>query len=284
MPALVLDGRAIAADLHEGLAAEAAALRAGGTVPCLAVVLVGDDPASAVYVRSKLKTAERLGIDSRDYILPESTPQGELIALLHRLNADPAVHGILVQLPIPKHLDARAVLLAVDPRKDVDGLHPFNLGSLAAWGSPMPACTPSGILELLRRGGVALEGREAVVVGRSAMVGKPTALLLLAANATVTICHSRTRDLAAVCRRADVIVAAVGSPRLIGPDHVKPGAAVIDVGTNRVDGRLVGDVDFDAVREIAGVLTPVPGGVGPLTITFLMKNTLTAARLQAAGD
>lgn len=278
MAATIIDGKAVAAELQECLAREAAELRERGVQPGLAVVLVGEDPASQTYVRSKLRTAERLGIRSIDHFPPAGISQEELLALVHQLNADPSVHGILVQLPLPKHINSRAVLEAIDPRKDVDGFHPYNIGSLLIGGTLLPPCTPAGIMELIGRSGIELTGKEAVVVGRSNIVGKPVSLMLLAANATVTVCHSRTHDLAAVCRRADVLVAAVGQPRLITADFVKEGAIVIDVGTNRVDGKLVGDVDFDAVREKAAAITPVPGGVGPMTITMLMKNTLASAR------
>ncbi|MGV3724652.1 MAG: bifunctional methylenetetrahydrofolate dehydrogenase/methenyltetrahydrofolate cyclohydrolase FolD [Actinomycetota bacterium] len=281
MSATIIDGKAVAAEMQEALAGEAAALRAAGVAPTIAVALIGEDPASHTYVRNKIKTAERLGLRSIDRFLPASTTQEELLALVHEWNAAPDVHGILVQLPLPSQIDSRVILEAIDPRKDVDGFHPFNIGSLVTGGTPMPPCTPAGIMELISRSGIKLPGKEAVVVGRSNIVGKPVALLLLAEHATVTICHSRTRDLAEVCRRADVLVAAVGRARLIGPNHVKEGAVVIDVGTNRVDGKLVGDVDFDAVREKAAAITPVPGGVGPMTITMLMKNTLAAARLQS---
>jgi methylenetetrahydrofolate dehydrogenase (NADP+)/methenyltetrahydrofolate cyclohydrolase len=256
----------------------------GGVTPCIAVVLVGDDPASHTYVRSKLRTADTLGIASRDAVLPAATSEEELLDLIGRLNADPAVHGILVQLPLPSHVDTRRVLLAVDPRKDVDGFHPINVGTLVATGStPLPPCTPAGCIALIERAGVDPAGREAVVVGRSNIVGKPVAMMLLARHATVTICHSRTRDLAAVCRRAEILVVAAGRARMIGADHVREGAVVIDVGTNRVDGKLAGDVDFDAVAEKAAAITPVPGGVGPMTIAMLMSNTVRAAELQTKG-
>jgi methylenetetrahydrofolate dehydrogenase (NADP+)/methenyltetrahydrofolate cyclohydrolase len=281
--ARIVDGRQIAAEIQEELAREAAALRNRGVHPALAVVLVGDDPASHSYVRSKLRTAERLGIRSLDHLLPASAPQREVLGLVARLNADPAVHGILVQSPLPAPLDERAVLNAVDPRKDVDGLHPYNAGCLLIGDTPMPPCTPSGIMELLRRSGVDPLGKEAVVVGRSDLVGKPAALLLLHAHATVTLCHSRTRDLPGVCRRADILVVAIGRPRMVTAEYVREGAVVIDVGMNRVDGVLCGDVDFDAVADRAAAITPVPGGVGPMTITMLMRNTLTAARLQSAA-
>jgi methylenetetrahydrofolate dehydrogenase (NADP+) / methenyltetrahydrofolate cyclohydrolase len=281
MAAALIDGKAVAAQIQEELAAEAARLRAGGVQPCLAVVLVGDDPASHTYVRSKLRTAERLGVESRDHILPAATSQRELMEVVARLNADPAVHGILVQSPVPPPLDYRTVLESIDPRKDVDGFHPFSAGSLMHGATPMPPCTPAGIMELIRRSGVDLTGKEAVVVGRSMLVGKPVALLLLSENATVTICHSRTRDLPGVCRRADVLVVAIGRARMVTADYVQEGAVVIDVGINRVEGEVVGDVDFESVSPKAGAITPVPGGVGPMTITMLMKNTLTAARMAA---
>lgn len=284
MPATIIDGKAIAAEMQEELRAEAERLRAEGIAPCLAVVLVGDDPASHVYVRGKKRAAERLGIEARDHLLPASTPEPELRALVSRLNADAAVHGILIQTPLPAGLDQRGLLASVAPEKDVDGLHPVNLGNLLVDTTPMPPCTPSGIMEMLRRTGVDLQGKEAVVVGRSQLVGKPVALLLLRENATVTTCHSRTRNLPAVCRRAEVLVVAIGRPRMITADCIRPGAVVIDVGVNRLEEGLVGDVDFAAAREVAGALTPVPGGVGPMTITMLMKNTLTAARLQHQGE
>lgn len=277
MAAQIIDGKAISAQIQEELAAEAAALRARGIVPGLSVVLIGEDPASQTYVRNKLRTAERLGIETRDYLLPATTPQPEVEALIRELNADPSVHGILVQCPVPKPLDERAILNTVDPGKDVDGLHPYNAGALLHGGTAMPPCTPAGVMELLRRTGVDPKGKEAVVVGRSDLVGKPVAMLLLHAHATVTLCHSRTRDLAAVCRRADILVVAIGRPKMIGADYVKDGAVVIDVGINRVDGKLVGDVDYEPVLEKASAITPVPGGVGPMTVTMLMRNTLTAA-------
>lgn len=283
MSATIIDGKAIAAEMQAELAADAAAQRARGITPTLAVVLVGEDPASQTYVASKLKTAERLGIASRDFILPSSTPQAELEALASCLSADPQIHGILVQSPLPPGLNYRAVLDRVDPRKDVDCLHYYNAGMLMMRGTSMPPCTPAGVMELLRRTGIPIAGQEAVVVGRSDLVGKPVAMLLLHEHATVTLCHSRTRDLAAVCRRADILVAAVGREGMITAEYVKEGAAVIDVGINRVGKKLVGDVDFDSVLPKAGAITPVPGGVGPMTITMLMRNTLTAARLQSGG-
>jgi methylenetetrahydrofolate dehydrogenase (NADP+)/methenyltetrahydrofolate cyclohydrolase len=281
MAARILDGKAVAAEVRAGAAAEAQQLRAESDLPpCLAVVLVGDDPASHTYIRSKVRAAAEAGIEARDHLLPASTPEAELLSLVAALNADPTVHGILVQLPLPPQIRKEPVLEAIDPRKDVDGFHPFNVGRLVLGGTPLPPCTPAGILKLLDHAGVDPSGKEAVVVGRSIMVGRPTAALLLHRDATVTICHSRTRELAAVCRRAEILVVAIGRARMIGADHVRPGAVVIDVGTNRVDGRLVGDVDFDAVLPIASAITPVPGGVGPMTIAMLMVNTVAAARLQ----
>ena len=283
MSAVIIDGKAVAAEIREQVKAEAEALKAKGVVPCIAVALVGDDPASHTYVRNKVRTAEELGMRSIHRILPESTSQAELLALVAEWNADPEVHGILVQLPLPKQIEARAVIEAIAPAKDVDGFHPFNVGTLLTGGDALPPCTPAGVIELIKRAGVDLAGKEVVVVGRSNIVGKPVAMLLLAENATVTICHSRTHDLAAVCRRADVLVAAVGRARIITADHVKEGAVVIDVGTNRVDGKLVGDVDFASVSQKAAALTPVPGGVGPMTIAMLLKNTVTAAGRQSGG-
>ncbi len=292
MAARIIDGKAVAAEVLKGLALEAAQLREARVIATIAVVLVGDDPASHTYVRSKIRTAESLGMGSRAHILPESTPHAELMGLVQQLNEDPAVHGILVQLPLPPQINATEVLDAIHPLKDVDGFHPYNVGKLVQGGTPMPPCTPAGILELIRHSGISLPGKEAVVVGRSNIVGKPVALLLLAENATVTVCHSRTADVAAVCRRADVLVVAIGRARMITADFVKEGAVVIDVGTNRLTeglaegeqaGKLCGDVDFASVSQKAGALTPVPGGVGPMTIAMLMKNTLTAARLQSAA-
>jgi methylenetetrahydrofolate dehydrogenase (NADP+)/methenyltetrahydrofolate cyclohydrolase len=246
-------------------------------------VLVGDDPASHVYVRNKRRLSEEVGIESIDHDLPADTSQLEVASLLHRLNEDDAVHGILLQLPVPPQIDGGEMTALIDPRKDVDGLTPVSAGLLMQGMPGLVPATPRGIMELLRVAGAELEGAHAVVLGRSNLVGKPVAQLLLAANATVTMCHSRTRDLAAVCREADVLVAAVGRPRLVTADMVKPGAIVIDVGTNRTDDGLAGDVDFDAVREKAAAITPVPGGVGPMTIAMLLSNTVQAARGQTAA-
>ncbi len=284
MAARIIDGKKIAAAVREEVRREVAALRERtGRVPGLAAVLVGDDPASATYVRSKRKACEEAGIASWLHALPADTPQADLVRLVLELNRDPAVHGILVQLPLPKPLDERTILEAVDPAKDVDGLTFASIGRLVENQALLPPCTPAGILELLDREGIAIQGRDAVVVGRSEIVGKPVGMLLLHRHATVTICHSRTSDLAGQCRRADILVAAVGRAKLITGEMVKPGAAVIDVGMNRVDGKLVGDVDFESARERAGYITPVPGGVGPMTIAFLLRNTLRACA-RAAGD
>ena len=281
MAATLIDGRAIAQQVRDQVAADVAAFTAEtGVTPGLATVLVGDDPASAVYVANKRRACVAAGIADLHRHLPADVEQTQLVAHLQELNADPQVSGILLQLPVPAHLDATLLTGLIAPDKDVDGLTPISAGRLMQGAPGLRPCTPSGVIELLDRHEVPLEGAEAVVVGRSALVGKPLIHLLLQRNATVTVCHSRTRDLAAVCARADVLVAAVGVPRLIGADAVKPGAAVIDVGINRTDDGLVGDVDFDAVREVAGLITPVPGGVGPMTIALLLSNTLAAARLQ----
>jgi methylenetetrahydrofolate dehydrogenase (NADP+) / methenyltetrahydrofolate cyclohydrolase len=281
--AKVIDGKAVAAEVRERVRAEVAEFEAeGGRSPGLATVLVGDDPASEIYVRNKHKASEEAGIRSLHHGLGADTSEAELLELVERLNEDPGVDGILVQLPLPEQLDPDAVLATLDPGKDVDGLTPTNAGLLASGAPGLVPCTPAGVMELLRHAGVELEGAEAVVVGRSNLVGRPVASLLLAANATVTTCHSRTHDLPGVCARADVLVAAVGSPRLIGADAVKPGATVIDVGMNRTDDGLAGDVDFEAVKEVAAAITPVPGGVGPMTIAMLLANTLAAARSRQA--
>ena len=282
MAARVIDGKAVAAEIREQVATGVRELGvATGEAPGLATVLVGDDPASKVYVASKRRQCAEVGMRSIDRELPADASIEELLAMVAELNADDAVDGILVQLPLPGQLDHDQVIARIDPAKDVDGLTATSAGLLAQGRPGMVPCTPRGVLELLRRAGTALEGTEAVVVGRSILVGRPLASLLLGESATVTVCHSRTRDLSEVCRRADVLVAAVGAPRLIGPEMVKPGATVIDVGTNRTDDGLVGDVDFDPVSEVAGAITPVPGGVGPMTIAMLLSNTLEAARRRA---
>lgn len=281
MTAKIIDGKAVARQMEEEMRAEVEELTASGAQPGLAVVLVGEDPASKVYVNNKQKACGRLGIASFEYKLPEETTEQELLDLIAKLNADPKVHGILVQLPVPKQIDSKKVLLAIDPAKDVDGFHPLNVGNLFVDDSPLPPCTPAGVMELLRREGVDLKGKHAVVVGRSNIVGKPVAIMLLKEHATVTICHSRTVDLPSVCRSADVLVAAVGRPEMVKGDWIKPGAVVIDVGVNRVDGKLVGDVEFEAAAERASAITPVPGGVGPMTIAMLMRNTVNAAKMSA---
>ena len=276
----VIDGRAVAAGVRERVAAEVAELRAVGVRPGLATVLVGEDPASQVYVRMKRKACEEVGIASVHHDLPADTPQSELGALLESLNADPAVSGILLQLPLPAQIDADEMTGTIAAEKDVDGLTPFSAGLLVHGREGLVPCTPAGVMELLAHAEVELEGARAAVIGRSQLVGRPLAQLLLAANATVTQCHSRTRDLAAVCREADVLVSAVGRPATVTADMVREGAVVIDVGMNRTENGLVGDVDFAAVRAKARAITPVPGGVGPMTIAMLLSNTVRAARLQ----
>jgi methylenetetrahydrofolate dehydrogenase (NADP+)/methenyltetrahydrofolate cyclohydrolase len=284
MGATIIDGKAIAEQVRREVAGEVAAWVAeGNEAPGLATVLVGEDPASAVYVGGKQKATHEVGMRGFDHRLDAGTPQEEVEALLADLNADPRVSGILLQLPTPPHIDGSGLTWLIDPAKDVDGLTPVSAGLLAKGRPGLRPCTPAGVMELLDRHEVALEGAEAVVVGRSDLVGKPVAQMLLARNATVTVCHSRTRDLPAVCRRADVLVAAVGRPRMVQGEWVKPGAAVIDVGINRIDDGLVGDVDFDAAAQRAGLITPVPRGVGPMTIAMLLRNTLAAARAQAAA-
>ena len=275
--AILMDGKALAAEKMEELRQRTEALKARGVTPGLSVILVGDDPASQVYVRNKGRACEELGFYSRTVRLPEETTQAELETLIDELNADGRVDGILVQLPLPRHLDEAAALRRIRPEKDVDGFHVENAGRLFTGQDGVVACTPKGILYMLKKSGVPLSGKDAVVIGRSNIVGKPVAMLLLNENCTVTLCHSRTADLAAHTRRADVLVAAVGRPRFVTADMVKPGAAVIDVGINRVDGKVVGDVDFENVEKVAGYISPVPGGVGKMTICMLMENTLEAA-------
>jgi methylenetetrahydrofolate dehydrogenase (NADP+) / methenyltetrahydrofolate cyclohydrolase len=278
----IIDGKAIAAEVRAQVKLEVEAHREQfGEAPGLATVLVGDDPASRIYVNGKHRACEEVGVRSIAHELPAGAPEAELVELVEELNADDGVSGMIVQLPLPPQIDAARVISAVDPLKDVDGLTPVNAGRLLQGRDALAPATPLGVMELLRRSGAVLEGAEAVVVGRSDLVGKPVAALLLAQHATVTICHSRTRDLRAVCRRADVLVAAVGKPRLIEGDWIKPGATVIDVGMNRTADGLVGDVDFERAAEQARAITPVPGGVGPMTIAMLLSNTLRAARMQA---
>jgi methylenetetrahydrofolate dehydrogenase (NADP+)/methenyltetrahydrofolate cyclohydrolase len=286
MPPLLLDGKQLAQTMQAEIAAEAEAFaRQHGVRPGLAAVLVGDNDASQRYVRNKRKACEQRGLTSWLHALPADTTQDQLLALLARLNADPAVHGILVQLPLPKQIAESAVIRAVDPLKDVDGFGPENLGLLARGEPRYVACTPLGVQQLLVRNGIDVAGKHVVIVGRSNIVGKPLALLLVqkarGADATVTVCHSRTRDIAAVTRQADVLVVAIGQARFLKADMVRPGAVVVDVGMNQVDGKLAGDVDFEAVAPLASAITPVPGGVGPMTITMLLYNTVRAAQLQA---
>ncbi len=280
MTAQIIDGKAIAQKIKDEIAAKVSAM---GKKPGLAVVLVGDDPASSVYVNSKEKDCLSVGFHSEVFRLPASTSEEELLELVRKLNKDENIHGFLVQLPLPKHIDEEKITYAIDPKKDVDGFHPYNTGLLlnGFYGGLLP-CTPAGCLELIKSTGISLSGKKAVVVGRSNIVGKPMAVLLLKENCTVEICHSRTVDLAAEIKQADIIVAAVGKARLITAEMVKPGAVVIDVGTNRVDGKLVGDVDYEHVKEKASFITPVPGGVGPMTRAFLLKNTLQAAEIAAS--
>jgi len=302
MPATILDGTKIAADIRAEVASEARRMTQAGVHPGLAVLLVGHNPASEIYVRGKIKSCEEVGILSEKHAPPETSTTEELLELVHDLNMRDEIDGILVQLPLPPQVDAKRVLLAVDPAKDVDGFHPMNVGALSTQRPGLVPCTPAGVMEILKRSGIPVAGQEAVVVGRSDIVGKPVAMLLTNANATVTICHSKTRDLPGVCRRADILVAAIGKAGLIAPDYVKPGATVIDVGMNTITERrdvekffmgnvkretafalkgsiLMGDVD-PHVAEVAGAMTPVPGGVGPLTIAMLMSNTVKAAKMR----
>jgi len=275
----IIDGKAISAKIREDLKKEVAALKVQGTTPGLAVILVGDDEASAVYVRNKARACDELGMYSVVHKLPASTCKEDLIALVRECNADKALHGILVQLPLPKHLDPLEILREVDPNKDVDGLHVVTAGRLLVGEKGFIPCTPKGVIRLIKSTGTEIAGKRAVVVGRSNMVGKPVSLLLLNENATVTMCHSRTKDLDKVCAEADILVSAIGKPGLITGEFIKPGAVVIDVGTTKVDGKLRGDVLFDEAAEKASFITPVPGGVGPMTITMLMENTIEAARI-----
>ena len=274
----IIDGKKISAEVKEEVRIKVAALKEKGVSVGLAVVLVGEDPASKVYVNNKKKACEALGIESFEYLLPENTTQEELLELVEKLNSDERVDGILVQLPLPRHLDEKAVIAAISPDKDVDAFHAVNVGKIMIGDYTFAPCTPSGIIELIERSGISLEGKNCVVIGRSNIVGKPMSMLLLHKNATVTICHSRTKNLADVVRGADVVVAAVGKAKFVTADMIKEGAVVIDVGINRMDdGKLCGDVDFDSVAPKCSYITPVPGGVGPMTIAVLMQNTLKAA-------
>ncbi len=281
MAAKLLDGKSLAAEIREGLRLEVEELKKKGRAPGLAVVIVGDDPASRRYVNNKKNACEHVGITSYEYALSAETTQEELLALVDKLNKDDTIDGILVQLPLPSHLDEKTVIYNIDPKKDVDAFHPFNVGKIMI-GEPIFApCTPAGVMELIKLTGIEVSGKECVVVGRSNIVGKPQSMLLLAENGTVTVCHSKTKDLAEVTKRADILVAAVGKAKLIKGDMVKKGAVVIDVGMNRLeDGTWSGDVDFEEVKEVASAITPVPGGVGPMTIAMLMKNTVTAYKIK----
>ncbi len=284
MSATMISGKEISAKLRLSVKAQADALRAKGVVPGLAVILAGDDPASAIYVRNKEKACEECGFYSEKYVLPAETSQNELLSLIAKLNADPRIHGILCQLPLPAHISEQAVILAIDPAKDVDAFHPVNVGRIMTGDYDFVPCTPAGVMAMLDECGIDPKGKHCVVVGRSNIVGKPMSMLLLHRHGTVTICHSRTKDLADVCRSADILVAAVGKAGFITADMVKEGAVVIDVGINRTaEGKVVGDVCTAEVAEKASYLTPVPGGVGVMTITMLMQNTLKAAEKQPAG-
>lgn len=273
----IIDGKALSLGIREELKKKVEELKQNGVMPGLSVILVGDDPASAVYVRNKEKACEEIGIYSLVHRLGADTSEQQVISIVKELNSNPRIHGILVQLPLPKHIDERNVLRAVDPDKDVDGLHVVTAGRLFVGEKGFLPCTPKGVIRMIKSTGTEISGKQAVVVGRSAMVGKPAAMLLLNENATVTMCHSRTKDLAAVCAQADILVAAIGKPGLLTGEFIKPGAVVIDVGTTKVDGKLKGDVLFEEAAKKAAFITPVPGGVGPMTITMLLENTIEAA-------
>ena len=280
MAAQIINGKEVSARIKGELKNQVAELKEKGINPGLAVVIVGDDPASRVYVNNKKKACEEIGIYSEEYALPAETTQGELLDLIKTLSDSKQINGILVQLPLPKHLDEKAVIAAIPPEKDVDAFHPVNVGKIMIGDFDFLPCTPAGVMELIAEAGIDPTGKECVVIGRSNIVGKPQAMLLLHKNATVTICHSKTVDLKSVCRRADILVAAVGKAKFVTADMIKPGAVVIDVGMNRDEnGKLCGDVDFENVKEVAGAITPVPGGVGPMTIAMLMKNAVKAALL-----
>lgn len=276
---MIIDGKAISAATRGDIKAQVDELKARGITPGLAVIIVGDDPASRVYVNNKKKACAELGMLSEEYALPADTTQAQLLELVESLNAREDIDGILCQLPLPRHLDEKAVINAISPEKDVDAFHPVNVGKIMIGDYSFLPCTPAGVMELIRRSNIEVEGKHCVVIGRSNIVGKPMAMLMLHANATVTVCHSRTKNLAEICRTADIIVAAVGKAYFVTADMVKEGAVVIDVGMNRnAEGKLCGDVDYDSVSKVASAITPVPGGVGPMTITMLMQNTVTAAK------
>jgi len=279
MMAGIIDGKKISAEIKVLIKEEVRQLTAEGRRPGLAAVLVGDNPASVIYVRNKRRACEEAGIYSEEHKLPEDTKQEDLLALIQQLNADPKIHGILLQLPLPKDLDTDRVLVEIHPRKDVDGLHPNNIGCLTMGSPVFVPCTPAGVMAMLDYHAIPIEGKRAVIIGRSNLVGRPVSLLLMHRNATITVCHSRTRDIGSVCREGDILIAAIGKARFVTAEMVKPGAVVIDVGINRLpDGKLVGDVDYDPVSKKAEWITPVPGGVGPMTIAMLLKNTVESAR------
>ena len=280
--AKIIDGKQISQTIKDELKAECAAmLEETGVVPCLAVVQVGNDPASSVYVRNKKKACAYIGIESLSYELPEETTEEELLALIQKLNDNPDVHGILCQLPLPKHICEDHVIQAIDPQKDVDGFHPQNVGALVVGKKGFVSCTPAGIIQLLKRSNIEIAGKHCVVIGRSNIVGKPMALLMLRENATVTICHSKTKDLKEVCKRADILVVAIGRPKMIDASYIKEGATVIDVGIHRDENnKLCGDVDFESASKVAGAITPVPGGVGPMTIAMLMHNCVDSINIK----
>ncbi|MBR4892702.1 MAG: bifunctional methylenetetrahydrofolate dehydrogenase/methenyltetrahydrofolate cyclohydrolase FolD [Clostridia bacterium] len=282
MNAQIINGKQVSQNIKEKIKKEVEELKNKGIVPGLAVVIVGNNPASRVYVNSKKKACEELGMYSVEYALKEETTEEELLELISKLNYDDKINGILVQLPLPKHLDEKLIINTIIPEKDVDAFHPVNVGKIMIGDFNFLPCTPAGVMELIKETGIDISGKECVIIGRSNIVGKPQAMLMLHKNATVTICHSKTKDLAEVVKRADIVVAAVGVAKMVTKDMVKEGAVVIDVGMNRLpDGKLCGDVDFDGVSEVASFITPVPGGVGPMTIAMLMQNTLTAAKLKA---
>lgn len=279
--AQIIDGKVISKQIKDELKETVAKLKEEGIDICLAVIQVGNDAASSVYVGNKKKACAYIGIESRAYELPESTTEEELLALIQELNQDDSVNGILVQLPVPKHINEDKIIRAISPLKDVDGFHPMSVGALSIGQPGYVSCTPAGIIQLLKRSGITIEGKECVVIGRSNIVGKPMAMLLLRENGTVTVCHSRTKDLKEVCRRADILIVAIGKPKMIDASYIKEGAAVIDVGIHRgADNKLCGDVDFESVSKVAGAITPVPGGVGPMTIAMLMHNCVESIHLK----
>lgn len=280
--AKIIDGKLISAQIKDELKAEVAGLKEQGIKPCLAVILVGEDPASQVYVRNKKNACEYIGIESRSFELPESTTEEELLKLIDTLNADDTVDGILVQLPVPKHINEDRVIEHISPKKDVDGFHPVSVGNLSIGRPCFVSCTPQGVIELLKRTGIEITGKNCVIAGRSNIVGKPMAMLMLRENATVTVCHSRTKELVEFTKKADIFIAAIGKPKFFGAEYIKDGATVIDVGIHRMEnGKLCGDVDFETVNGKCEAITPVPGGVGPMTIAMLMKNCVQAAKMHA---